>query len=89
MGFFDAVDIQVIVDGETGDFFENTAQVKFVDIEPPSEILQRDPLSTMFYNIVRHFGFECLAGDETTGPSGCKRSTAMKNSASFVMAARR
>ena len=55
MGFFDAVDIQVIVDGETGDFFENTAQVKFVDIEPPSEILQRDPLSTMFYNIMRHF----------------------------------
>ena len=84
MGFFDAVDIQVIIDGKTGDFFENTAQVKFVDIEPPSEILQRDPLSTMFY-----FGFECLAGDETTGPSGCKRSTAMKNSASFVMAPRR
>ena len=55
MGFFDAVDIQVIIDGKTGDFFENTAQVEFVDIEPPSEILQRDPLSTMSYNLVRHF----------------------------------
>ena len=55
MGFFDAVDIQVIVDGKTGDLLEDAAQVEFVDIEPPSEILQRDPLSTMFYNIVRHF----------------------------------
>ena len=55
MGFFDAVDIQVIVDGKTGDLLEDAAQVKFVDIEPPSEILQTDPLSTMFYNIVRHF----------------------------------
>ena len=51
MGFFDAVDIQVIIDGKTGDLLEDAAQVKFVDIEPPSEILQRDPLSTMFYNI--------------------------------------